>query len=192
MLDLEKSIMYTKLLRDRNYGNGVDGKWTRNAYRAKQRDSGEDWGMFRASGDAETVEDVQKRVSRFLSGYLFSVYDGAEVLVVSHSLFISLALKSINDMAPIEGIEHVKQPFNAMNGRIMDLACTSLTIDLQRGRPDQAKATTWDKSDYDQDQSTIRQFTRSSMSPNDKITNTMVKNRSIDIDGTEAPGLYKK
>merc|ERR1712071_490171 len=118
--DLLKNVVYTKNLRERNYGEGVDGVWSVEKYLSEAEKSGLPPREYEPPGKGiEQLGELEKRGLDFLENDVLRLGtcengEARNVLVVTHAIFLREMFWLLDWEFGIEGTESLQRPFLIM------------------------------------------------------------------------------
>ena len=119
--DMIGQIKFDQDLRERFYGTGIDGVITVDDYFERFHKSCElepnkygkppDVRLFKPAEDTESLDKIEKRQRRFLINGLMTKPFNANVLVVTHGIFIKEFYQLLDKKKRINSINELERPF---------------------------------------------------------------------------------
>lgn len=115
--DLLKNVVYTKNLRERNYGEGVDGVWSVEKYLSEAEKSGFPPREYEPPGKGiEKLGELEKRGLHFLENDVLKLGtcasgEAKHVLVVTHAIFLREMFWLLDCKFGIKGTDSLQRPF---------------------------------------------------------------------------------
>ena len=104
------SVIYTSKLRERYYGEGVDGVWSIEKYLQEAADAGVEPRQYEPPGKGiETLSQLENRGLNFLETEIVNLNDKDHVLVVTHAIFLREMFWLLDNKFGIEGTEHLQR-----------------------------------------------------------------------------------